>query len=66
MTREEKIRMECKQAFDEGEAQGKAEGKAQGEAIQKKETAQRMKADGLETEFISKYTGLSIEEIEKL
>ena len=34
--------------------------------MKKKDTARKMKADGLDDEIISKYTGLSIEEIEKL
>lgn len=45
-------------AFEEGEVKGKIEGKI--------EIAQGMKADGVPIEKISKYTGLSEEEIEKL
>ena len=41
-------------------------GKKEGREDEKKDTARKMKADGLDDEIISKYTGLSIEEIEKL
>jgi len=50
----------------EGEAKGRAEGEAKGRAEEKKENAHRMKADGMATDLISKYTGLSVEEIEQL
>lgn len=49
-------------AFEEGEVKGKIEGKMEG----KIEIARGMKADGVSIEKISKYTGLSEEEIEKL
>jgi predicted transposase/invertase (TIGR01784 family) len=45
-------------AFDDGKVEGKVEGKY--------EIAKEMKADGVLFEKISRYTGLSIEEIEKL
>ena len=41
-------------------------GKKEGREDEKKDIARKMKADGLDDEIISKYTGLSIEEIEKL
>ena len=50
----------------EGEAKGRAEGEAKGRADALKENAHRMKADGMATDLISKYTGLSVEEIEQL
>jgi len=50
----------------EGEAQGIAKGEAKGKREDKIETARNMKADGIPTKTIAKYTGLSVEEIEKL
>ena len=44
--------------YMEGEEKGRAEVRA--------ETARKMKADGLPTELIIKYTGLTTEEIEAL
>ena len=44
--------------YMEGEEKGRAEGIA--------ETARKMKADGLPTELIIKYTGLTPEEIDSL
>ena len=49
-----------------GEAKGRAEGRAEGIEENKRENARKMKADGLSFELISKYTGLSAEEIEAL
>ena len=49
-----------------GEAKGRAEGRAEGIEENKRENARKMKADGLSFELISKYTGLSAEEIEVL
>jgi predicted transposase/invertase (TIGR01784 family) len=49
-------------AFEEGEVKGKIEGKIE----ERIEIAREMKADGLSIEKISKYTGLSKAEIEKL
>jgi predicted transposase/invertase (TIGR01784 family) len=42
------------------------EGRAEGELIAAKKMAKQMKNDGLSNEAISKYTGLSKEEIAKL
>ncbi len=50
----------------EGKIEGKVEGKIEGERNKAIETAKKMKSDGLSTELILKYTGLSIEEIDKL
>jgi predicted transposase/invertase (TIGR01784 family) len=50
----------------EGEAKGRAEGRAEGIEENKRENARKMKADGISFELISKYTGLSAEEIEAL
>lgn len=41
-------------------------GRAEGREEANREAARRMKADGLSTEIINKYTGLSPEEIEVL
>ena len=50
----------------EGRAEGKAEGRAEGRAEGHEEDARRMKADNMPIELISKYTGLTVDEIEKL
>jgi predicted transposase/invertase (TIGR01784 family) len=60
--------------YEEGLATGKAKWLSKGEAIgmakgaedEKLKMAKRMLADGLQVEIISKYTGLSLEEITKL
>ena len=50
----------------EGEAKGRAEGRAEGIEENKRENARKMKTDGISFELISKYTGLSKEEIKAL
>ena len=50
----------------EGLAEGLAEGRAEGRAEEKLEIAKNMKADGQPLDLIAKFTGLTIEEIEKL
>ena len=55
-----------KNAKEEGKKQGKKEGKIQGKKEQSIEISRKMIKEGLEIEFISKVTGLSKEEIEKL
>lgn len=52
--------------IEKGIAQGMEKGIAQGQSNERKETARRMKNDGIPPETIAKYTQLSIEEIEKL
>jgi predicted transposase/invertase (TIGR01784 family) len=62
------------QGLVQGLAQGKAEGKAEGIAegiiqgadMASRENASRMKADGMPTELIAKYTGLDMETINSL
>lgn len=54
------------QEMEKGIAQGMEKGIAQGQSNERKETARRMKNDGIPPETIAKYTQLSIEEIEKL
>ena len=49
-----------------GYYKGRAEGEAEGEAKANRNNARRMKADGMSTELISKYTGLSAEEVARL
>ena len=50
----------------EGLAEGKAEGRAEGLAEGKAETARAMLADGMDPVLVTKYTGLSAEELEAL
>ncbi|MCQ2075025.1 MAG: hypothetical protein MJY77_07570, partial [Bacteroidaceae bacterium] len=52
--------------LEEGRAEGRAKGRAEGRAEANIETARKMKADGLATESILLYTGLSREEVENL
>ena len=54
------------QGMAQGMAQGKAEGMAEGIKKAQRENAQKMKADGLPSALIAKYTGLSTEEVELL
>lgn len=49
-------------AWIEGHADGRAEGRAEGIV----ETARNMRRDGMSPELIQKYTGLTLEEIDKL
>jgi predicted transposase/invertase (TIGR01784 family) len=53
-------------ATEKGIAIGEERGKAEGIAIGKEETAMRMLENNVSLGDISKYTGLSIEEIESL
>ena len=46
--------------------EGRAEGRAEGKAESQREIAQTMKANGIPTELISKFTKLSLQEIESL
>ena len=55
-----------KKAAEKGRAEGRAEGHAEGRAEEKLEIAKNMKADGQPLDLIAKFTGLTIEEIEKL
>ena len=50
----------------EGEAIGIAKGEAKGRTDATKENARRMKADGMASALIAKYTGLTVDEIESL
>lgn len=51
---------------EEGRAEGIAEGRAEGEYRKNLENAAKMKALGLQTDVISKVTGLSAEEIDSM
>ena len=53
-------------AEKKGHAEGLAEGRAEGRSSEKNEIAKNMKADGQPLDLIAKFTGLTIEEIEKL
>lgn len=55
-----------RKGMEKGMAKGIEKGIAQGQSNERKETARRMKNDGIPPETIAKYTQLSIEEIEKL
>ena len=46
--------------------EGKAEGKAEGEFEAKVSIAKSMKAEGMDVALISRYTGLTVEQIEAL
>ena len=50
----------------EGKAEGRIEGRAEGRAESQREIAQAMKANGMPAEMISKFTKLSLQEIESL
>ena len=50
----------------EGKVEGKEEGKEEGREERNMEIAKTMKAEGFSSEQITRLTGLSIEEIEKL
>ncbi|MGM9791680.1 MAG: hypothetical protein ACI3Y4_04690, partial [Candidatus Cryptobacteroides sp.] len=44
----------------------RAEGRAEGELAKAAEVAKTMLADGLDSSFVSKYSGLSVEQVETL
>ena len=70
MSRQDGYTLGVEQGKAEGIALGRSEGIAQGEAsgraAEKLEMAKAMKADNKPIDEISKYTGLSKEDIEKL
>ena len=69
-TFEDKINEEKARSYKEGELKGelkgKAEGLAEGELNGKKQAALAMLKEGLDIAMVSRITGLSAEEIEKL
>ena len=66
MTLEEKMRIDQEQAYAEGKTEGIAKGIEEGEAKKNLENALKMKSEGIEADLISRVTGLTPEEIEKL
>ena len=58
--------MDTMSCIEFAEIKGKTEGRAEGKAEEKTAIAKSMKADGLDPQAISKYTGLSVAEIEAL
>lgn len=54
------------EGFDEGFGKGKTEGVEEGRSAEREDTARKMKSDGLPPDVITRYTGLSAEEIAKL
>ena len=50
----------------EGEDKGRAEGRAEGREEERQSMARRMKDDGVPVETISKYTGLTVDEVNAL
>lgn len=51
---------------EQGRAEGREQGRAEGEYNKALESARSMKADGMPVELIVKYTGLTIDEINRL
>ena len=51
---------------EEGRAEGREEGRTEGEQTKAIDTARKMKTDGMPTELIVKYSGLTVEEIDRL
>jgi predicted transposase/invertase (TIGR01784 family) len=56
----------AKDAIETAKEEGRAEGREEGEQTKAIDTARKMKADGMPTELIAKYSGLTAEEIERL
>lgn len=53
-------------AREEGLAEGRAEGRAEGASARTEEIARNLKADGLSPELVSRYTGLTPEQVQAL
>ena len=64
--REEGLKEGRAEGLEKGLKKGRAEGKAEGKAEEKYAIARGMKADGMAVKTIAKYTGLTVDEIEKL
>jgi predicted transposase/invertase (TIGR01784 family) len=64
------IAVQRREAFDDGLSQGRNEGisigMSQGAQQAKIETAKSMKSENMSVNLIARFTGLSVEEIEKL
>ena len=61
-----KISVAERRGVQAGMKEGRKEGRKEGVQAGKRDDAQRMKADGMDTALISKYTGLTVEEIKAL
>ena len=66
MIQNDVISTAMKEGRAEGKAEGRIEGRAEGRAESQREIAQAMKANGMPAEMISKFTKLSLQEIESL
>ena len=60
------IAVQREEAYEEGLSKGISQGISQGAEQAKIETAKNMLCDKLSVESVSKYTGLTLEEVEKL
>ncbi|MBQ2521151.1 MAG: hypothetical protein II537_00425, partial [Bacteroidales bacterium] len=60
------IQSEIWYARQEGEARGEAKGRAEGASARTDEIARNLKADGLSPELVSRYTGLTPEQVQAL
>jgi predicted transposase YdaD len=52
--------------YTKGRTEGEAIGRAEGEQARAIETARKMKGDGMPSELIVKYTGLSVDMVNSL
>ena len=66
MTYDTDIAVQWKEAFDDGILQGRSEGISLGAYQKAIETAKSMKSENMSVSLIAHFTGLSVEEIEKL
>ena len=60
------ISVATEEGIEQGRAEGIEQGRAEGEKQKAIETARKMLADGVPVDVVSKYTGLSPEEIDGL
>ena len=58
-----KTELDCRWELKQERLEGREEGREEGEKMKAFETAKKMLADGLSTDLIAKYTGLSIETV---
>lgn len=63
---EEGLEQGLQEGLEKGLQQGLQQGLEEGHEEEKNDIARKMKSDGLPVDIISKYTGLSIEEIERI
>ena len=50
----------------EGRKEGREEGRAEGREEEKRDSARKMKSDGMPAELIAKYTGLTVDDVNSL